>query len=162
MVLFWNLMRFQNSTILRFDVVSNLEKQLKEASSVENPDTNAIKNLQAQIKKAKKNDIEARTIITTNLSLDVVEKIQGLSSAYVIMEKLKSLYVKRKSNDVQYLMRRLYTIKANCMENISEIFDVLEKLEKLKVTMNKLEKLRIIYLSLPLSICKDVIIPITL
>jgi len=110
---------------IKSDVVGNLEKQLKEASSVENPDASTVRNLQVQIKKAKKSDVEAKTITTTNLSLDVVEKIQGLSFAYAIMEKLRSLYVKRKSNGVQYLMRRLYAIKAknvqDCKETIAQV-----------------------------------------
>jgi len=54
------------------------------------------------------------------------------------MKKLTILYGKKKTSDIQYLMKKMYSVKAKtvqeCREIITEILDIFEKLEDLNVT----------------------------
>jgi len=138
----------------RTDVMGTLEQQIIEIRRTENPDPNTVRNLERQYLETKKKDAMAKTIICTNVSHEVVGKIKGLTTAFAVMEKIKTLYGRRRSDDVQYLLKKMYSIKAKsiyeCKEAVTELLEIFEKLNNLNVNMDELEKIRILYLSFPL------------
>jgi len=82
-----------------------------------------IKDLKAEIKDAETKDALACTIICTNVSKRTFEFVKGPDTSFKIMEKLKSLYRKKKFSDVQYWMKKIYLLKAStlivqCKKNI--------------------------------------------
>ncbi|KAG4098063.1 hypothetical protein H8356DRAFT_1392769 [Neocallimastix lanati (nom. inval.)] len=74
-----------------------------------------IKDLKAEIKDAETKDALACTIICTNVSKRTFEFVKGPDTSFKIMEKLKSLYRKKKFSDVQYWMKKIYLLKASTL-----------------------------------------------
>ena len=144
------------SKYVESDVIGELEKKLTDLRTNEVQDSSAVGNLKSEITKAKDEDAKAKTIISTNVSYEVIEKIKGLKTAFAIMEKIKNIYGKKKSSDVQFLLKKMYSIHAKnlyeCKEVIAELLEVFEKLETLKFNMDEIERIRIIYVALPKSI----------
>ena len=138
---------------VKSDIVTNLTGQLQEAKNAQTPDSAAIRRLEKQIVEAKKKDAMARSIINTNISYEIVDKITNLKTAFAVMEKIKTLYSKKKNSDIQYLLKKMYSTKAKsiyeCKEVITDLLEIFEKLENLKVKMDEIEKIRILYLSFP-------------
>jgi len=96
-------------------------------------DRKAIKSLEIKIDEAEAKDALACTIISTNVSKEILEYIKRLSTSYEIMQKLRSLYGKKKSSDVQYWFKKMYSLKAknlsdckDVINQIKEIFDIME------------------------------------
>ena len=90
---------------IKSDVLGALDEKLKTAKKAKNPDANLIQTIEVKIKKARKLDAKAKTIISTNVSHEVLEKVKGLKTSFAIMEKIKNLYGRKKSSDVQYLLK---------------------------------------------------------
>jgi len=87
-----------------------------------------------------------------------LEFIKGLDTAYKFVEKLKSLYGKKKSSDVQYWMRKMYSLKAknlsDCKDVINQIKEIFDIMTKNNANLGDWEKIRVLYLSFP-KILKD-------
>jgi len=138
---------------IKSDVISEINTKLEEAKGSETPNEATIKDLENQVADAKMKNALATTIISTNVSFGIVEKIKGLKSAYAVMKKLTVLYGKRKSSDIQFWMKKMNTMKAKtlyeCKGVITELNEIFEKLAESNVKLSDLEKIRIFYLAFP-------------
>ncbi len=65
------------------------------------------------------------------------------------MEKLKSLYGEEKSSDIQYWMKKIYSLKAknlsDCKDVINKIKEIFDIMEKNKVSLGNWEMTRIYF-----------------
>jgi len=67
-------------------------------------------------------------IISSNVPKEVFEYIKRLETTFDIMQKLKNLNGKKKSSDLQYRTKEMYSIKA---KNLSERRDVINQIEEI-------------------------------
>jgi len=67
-------------------------------------------------------------IISLNVPKEVFEYIKRLETTFDIMQKLKNLNGKKKSSDLQYRTKEMYSIKA---KNLSERRDVINQIEEI-------------------------------
>jgi len=127
------------------DVVSKLKEQLTTEKT--NPKSTNIESLEKEIEEAEAKDAEACSIISNNVTKGVLDYIKNLSNAYEIMEKLQSLYGKEKSADVQYWMKKMYSLKARnlseCKDVINKIKEIFDIMAKNKASLGDWEKIRI-------------------
>ena len=146
------------------DVVGKIRKKLIEAENLPKDEKyNAtIKNLTSQLEDAEANDALACTILITNVSKDILEYIKRLESAFDIMQKLKSLYGNKKSADIQYWMKKMYSLRAKnlfeCKDVINQINEIFDIMNRNNANLGEWEKIRILYLSFPKAL-KDQIHP---
>jgi len=122
------------------DKIGELKNKLEEKSKIQTKDEQTLKeinDLKAEIENAETKDASTCTIICTNVSKETLEFIKGLDTAYKIMEKLKSLYGKKKSSDVQYWMRKMYSLKA---KNLSDCKDVINQIKEIFDIMTKKQR----------------------
>ena len=90
--------------------------------------------MEKDIKEVEAKDALASTIISKNVSQEVLNYIRYLTTSYDIMEILKTLYGKKKTADLNYWLKKLYPSKtknlSDCKDiinHIKEIFEVIEK-----------------------------------
>jgi len=110
--------------------------------------------LDKDINEAETQDALASTIISKYVSQEVLNYIRYLTTAYDIMEKLKTLYGKKKTADLNYLLKKLYSLKAkknlsDCKDIINQIKEIFEVMEKNNIKLGTWEKIRVLYLSYP-------------
>jgi len=141
---------------IQFDLINNLKFELTgliNKVKKTDEDLKAIKSLESKIDEAEAKDALACTIISTNVSKEILEYIKRLSTSYEIMQKLRSLYGKKKSSDVQYWLKKLYSLRAkdlsDCKDTINQIKEIFEIMEGNNATLGEWEKIRILYLSFP-------------
>ena len=146
------------------NVIGNLNDKLKEEK--EKPQTDetnkAIKDLEKDIKEAEAQDALASTIISKNVNQEALSYIRYLTTAYDIMEKLKTLYGKKKTADLNYWLKKLYSFKAkdlsDCKDVINQINEIFNVMDKSNIKLGTWEKIRILYLSYPKAL-RDLVHP---
>jgi len=148
-----NLLKYIES-----DVLSNLNKKLKE---IENTDDGKIKKIKKKIKSAEKRDALTKSIIHDNITKEPFEYIKRETNAYNAMKKLEKLYKRKKTFSVQIWMDKLNSMKANnineCNNIMNQIMETFKLMELNKHSLSNQEKLGIIYNSLPEEIKLTVI-----
>ena len=146
------------------NVIGKLNDKLKEEKGKPKSDetVKAIKDLEKDIKEAETQDALASTIISKNVSQEVLSYIRYLTTAYDIMEKLKVLYGKKKTADLNYWLKKLYSLKAKnlseCKDIINQIKEIFEVMDKNNIRLGTWEKIRVLYLSYP-KVLRDLIHP---
>eukprot|EP00833_Pecoramyces_ruminatium_P002444 jgi/Orpsp1_1/1176476/evm.model.c7180000057769.1 len=147
------------------DIIGNLKEKLEEEkrkSGQREKPSKIIKDLETKIEDAEFENALACTIISTNVSKEILEYIKRINSAYDIMQKLKTLYGKKKSSDVQYWMRKMYSLKAKnlseCKDVINQIKEIFNIMTRNNANLGVWKKTRILYLSFP-KILRDQIHP---
>ena len=107
-------------------------------------------------------DALASTIISKNVSQEVLNLIRYHTSVYYIMEKLKTLYGKKKIADLNYWLKKLYSFKAKNLSDfkniINQIKEIFEFMKKDNILLGTWENIRVLYLSYS-KILKDLINP---
>ncbi|ORX76588.1 hypothetical protein BCR32DRAFT_284002 [Anaeromyces robustus] len=104
--------------ILKFiktDVVNEITTKFDEVKKSENPDKKVIKDLENRANEVERNNTLATTIISTNVSFGIIDKIKGLKSAHAIIISTKAKTV------------------ADCKGKISKLQEIFEKLEELNI-----------------------------
>ena len=118
------------------NVIDKLNDKLKEEKGKPQTDETikAINGLEKDIKEAEAQDALASTIISKNVNQEALSYIRYLTTAYDIMEKLKTLYGKKKTADLNYWLKKLYSFRAkdlsdckDVINQINEIFNVMDK-----------------------------------
>ncbi|ORX50269.1 hypothetical protein BCR36DRAFT_326810, partial [Piromyces finnis] len=133
--------------------IEELKKKLETEKGNTIQNKQAIKEMEEEIDEAEAMDALACTIISTNVSKEVLDYIKRLSSAYDIMKKLKSMYGKKKSADIQYWMKKMYSLKATdlseCKDVINQIKEIFDIMSRSNANLGDWEKIRVLYLSFP-------------
>jgi len=152
----------KSKKILKFietDLIGNLKENLKElkTNNLNNESTKKqAEKLEKQIEDTEACNALASTILITNVSKEILEYIKNLKSAFEIIQKLKSLYGNEKSADIQYWMKKMYSLRAKnlmeCKDVINQINEIFNIMERNKANLGVWEKIRILYLSFPKSL----------
>ncbi|ORX42078.1 hypothetical protein BCR36DRAFT_338039, partial [Piromyces finnis] len=133
--------------------IEELKKKLETEKGNTIQNKQAIKEMEEEIDEAEAMDALACTIISTNVSKEVLDYIKRLSSGYDIMKKLRSMYGKKKSADIQYWMKKMYSLKATdlseCKDVINQIKEIFDIISRSNANLGDWEKIRVLYLSFP-------------